>query len=157
MEVECIDMTEGASKRLIEAYEALMSRAPGAAFHRARELYFNKYPLPQEESEQDLRLYIVDEQLKETIEPARDGNASHRLVTLTSRPGALSIVHWQRVDAPSAEQVRSYLSAAWNMNPDQLKQKPLEQPWFRDGGHQIRLTVPTDLIWQKTSLLTLPG
>ena len=70
MEVECIDMTEGASNRLIEAYEALMSRAPGAAFHRARELYFNKYPLPQEESEQDLRLYIVDEQLKETIEPA---------------------------------------------------------------------------------------
>ena len=157
VEVESTDMTHGTSQRLREAYEALMSRAPGAAFHRARELYFNKYPLPQGESEPDLRLYLVDEQLKETSQPADDGNASHRLVTLSSRPGALAVVHWQRIDAPSAEQVNAYLSVTWGLDPDQLNQKTLEQPWFRDGGHQIRLTAPSDLVWRKSSLLTLPG
>ena len=157
LEMESTDMTQGTSQRLREAYEALMSRAPGAAFHRARGLYFNKYPLHQGESEPDLRLYVVDEQLKETIQPAEDGNASHRLVTLTSRPGALAIVHWQRADAPTAEKVKTYLSVTWGLDPDRLNQQPLEQPWFRDGGHQIRLTAPSDLVWRKFSLLTLPG
>ena len=157
MEVESTDMTQGTSQRLMEAYKALMSRAPGAAFHRARGLYFNKYPLPQGESEPDLRLYVVDEQLQETIQPAEDGNTSHRLVALTSRPGALAIVHWQRVDAPTAVQVNAYLSVTWELDPARLEQQQFEQPWFRDGGYQIRLTAPSDLVWRKESLLTLPG
>ena len=145
------------SVRLKEAFAALMSRAPGAAFHRARSLYFNKFPLPQYEQQPALRLYLVDEQLEETIQPAEDGHDAHRLVTLTSRPGALSVVHWQRADAPSVEQVNNYLMLTWELDPEHMNPQPLKQPWFREGGHQTRLTAPSDLIWRKSSLLTLPG
>ena len=149
-------MTVETSPRLKEAFTALMSRAPGAAFHRARSLYFNKFPLPQDEQQPALRIYVVDEQLEETIQPAGDGQDSHRLVTLTSRPGALAVVHWQRADPPSVEQLDNYLRLTWDLDPEQLDPQPLEQPWFREGGHQTRLTTPSDLIWRRSSLLTLP-
>ena len=35
------------SEQLQQAYNALMVKAPGAAFQKARALYLNKYPLPQ--------------------------------------------------------------------------------------------------------------
>ena len=148
-------MTQEASQRLIDAYAALMNRAPGAAFHRARSLYLNKYALPQEPSDSGLKLFIVDEQLEETIQPAGDGNAAQRLVTLTSRPGALAIVHWQRPTPPSAEQLQAYLSETWQLDPTLFSVQAQDQPWFRDGGHQSRLAAPNDLIWQQRSLLTL--
>ena len=148
-------MTTGTSRTLIEAYAALMSRAPGAAFQRARSLYLNKYPLPQETGDTSLRLFVVDEQLDETVQPAGDGNPAHRLVTLTSRPGALAIVHWQQPTPPSAEQLQAYLSETWQLDPTLFSVQPQNQPWFRDGGHQSRLAAPNDLIWQQRSLLTL--
>ena len=150
------EMSQGTSRRLIEAYAALMTKAPGAAFQRARSLYLNKYPLPQDEPDASLRLFVVDEQLEETIQAAEDGNPSHRLVTLTSRPGALAIVHWQRADAPSTEQLESYLSSTWQLNPEHFNLQPFEQPWFRYSGHQCRLATPEGLIWRQRSLLTLP-
>ena len=139
-------MSQGTSRKLIEAYAALMTKAPGAAFQRARSLYLNKYPLPQDEPDASLRLFVVDE----------DRNTSHRLVTLTSRPGALAIVHWQRADAPSTEQLESYLSGTWQLNPEHFNLQPFDQPWFRDSGHQCRLATPEGLIWRQRSLLTLP-
>ena len=150
------EMSQGTSRRLIEAYAALMTKAPGAAFQRARSLYLNKYPLPQDEPDSSLRLFVVNEQLEETIQAAEDGNPAHRLVTLTSRPGALAIVHWQRADSPSTEQLESYLSGTWQLNPEHFNLQPFDQPWFRDSGHQCRLATPEGLIWQKRSLLTLP-
>lgn len=148
-------MTTGTSRTLIEAYAALMSRAPGAAFQRARSLYLNKYPLPQETGDTSLRLFVVDEQLDETVQPAGDGNPAHRLVILTSRPGALAIVHWQKAEPASAEQLQAYLTDSWNLDPATLSIQPHDQPWFRDGGHQSRVAAPTDLIWTQRSLLTL--
>ena len=150
------EMSQGTSRRLIEAYAALMTKAPGAAFQRARSLYLNKYPLPQDEPDASLRLFVVDEQLEETIQAAEDGNPSHRLVTLTSRPGALAIVHWQRADSPSTEQLESYLSGTWQLNPEHFNLQPFDQPWFRDSGHQCRLATPEGLIWRQRSLITLP-
>jgi len=150
-----LEMKPSTSPKLTEAYAGLMSRAPGAAFHRARTLYLNKYPLPQETDDTNLRLFVVDEQLEETIQPAGDGNPSHRLVTLTSRPGALAIVHWQHSEPASAQQLQAYLCDHWNLDPAVLSIQPQDQPWFRDGGHQSRLSAPADLIWQQRSLLTL--
>ena len=56
------------SQRLQEAYEAFMAKAPGAAFQRARALYINKYPLPQNDEDHGLRLYVWNEQLDERVE-----------------------------------------------------------------------------------------
>ena len=75
------------SSSLQEAYTALMSRAPGAAFRRARSLYLNKYPLPQPDQNGPLRLFVCQERCEELEQPAPDGVAHHRLVTLTCRPG----------------------------------------------------------------------
>ena len=87
------------SSTLQEAYTALMSRAPGAAFRRARSLYLNKYPLPQPDQNGPLRLFVCQERCEELEQPAPDGVAHHRLVTLTCRPGELALVHWQQPEA----------------------------------------------------------
>ena len=75
------------SEQLQQAYNALMVKAPGAAFQKARALYLNKYPLPQADGSAPLRLYVCDEQLEESIQPANDGDPNHRLAILRSRPG----------------------------------------------------------------------
>ena len=97
------------SEQLQQAYNALMVKAPGAAFQKARALYLNKYPLPQAEGGAPLRLYVCDEQLEETIQPANDGDPNHRLAILRSRPGQLAVVHWQQPDPPEPKQLRRYL------------------------------------------------
>ena len=84
------------SEQLQQAYNALMVKAPGAAFQKARALYLNKYPLPQADGSAPLRLYVCDEQLEESIQPANDGDPNHRLAILRSRPGQLAVVHWQQ-------------------------------------------------------------
>ena len=143
------------SEQLQQAYNALMAKAPGAAFQKARALYLNKYPLPQADSTVALRLYVCDEQLDESIQPANDGDPNHRLATLRSRPGQLAVVHWQQADAPEPEQLRRYLQETWNLHPDELTISPLSTPWFREGGHQSRFAAPPGLSWQQQTLLTL--
>ena len=71
----------GTSRRLIEAYAALMTKAPGA-LQRARSLYLNKYPLPCV-PDASLRLF-VDEHLEETIQASEDGKPSYHQIR--SRP-----------------------------------------------------------------------
>lgn len=83
-------------ERLLEAYATLMSRAPGAAFRKARALYLNKYSLPQADEQTPFKLFVCDEQLTETVEPIDSGDPQERLVTLRSTPGALALVHWQQ-------------------------------------------------------------
>ena len=61
------------SEQLQQAYNALMVKAPGAAFQKARALFLNKYPLPQADGSAPLRLFVCDEQLEESIQPANDG------------------------------------------------------------------------------------
>ena len=142
-------------ERLLLAYTTLMDKAPGAAFRRARELYLNKYCVPQGNTNHPLRLFVCDEQTDETVVPAPDGEPGHRLVTLTSRPGQLAIVHWQQTSPPTPPLLKSYLAEEWQLNADELDFLACTSPWFRDGGHQTRFTPPADLIFQQQSLLTL--
>ncbi len=143
------------SEQLQQAYNALMAKAPGAAFQKARTLYLNKYPLPQADSSGLLRLFVCDEQLEESIQPANDGDPNHRLATLRSRPGQLAVVHWQQAHAPEPEQLRHYFQETWTLNLDELEIEVLNTPWFRGGGHQSRFEAPTGLSWQQQTLLTL--
>ena len=143
------------SQRLQEAYAAFMAKAPGAAFQRARALYINKYPLPQNDEDLGLRLYVWDEQLDERIEAANDGDPAHRLVTLRSQPGALAIVHWQQAEPPTPDQVQAYLADTWDLKAETLTLEPSSEPWFRNGGHQTRFQLPQPPTWQQQSLLTL--
>ena len=145
------------TEQLQQAYNALMVKAPGAAFQKARSLYLNKYPLPQPTSTIPLRLYVCDEQLEESIQPANDGDPNHRLAILRSRPGQLAMVHWQQPQPAEPEQLRLYLQDTWNLNLNELDVTALNTPWFREGGHQSRFAAPTGLAWQQQTLLTLKG
>ena len=142
-------------ERLLEAYATLMSRAPGAAFRKARALYLNKYPLPQADEQTPLKLFVCDEQLTETLEPIDGGDPQERLVTLRSTPGALALVHWQQTGPAPDELVRHYFRQSWGLDPEPLILKAWPEPWFRNGGHQIRITPPTGLFVQQQSLLRL--
>ena len=143
------------SEQLQQAYNALMVKAPGAAFQKARALYLNKYPLPQADSNAPLRLYVCDEQVEESIQPATDGDPNHRLAILRSRPGQLAVVHWQQPHPAEQEQLRHYLQESWSLDLDELQIEALSTPWFREGGHQSRFASPKGLSWQKQTLLTL--
>jgi hypothetical protein len=142
-------------ERLLLAYTTLMDKAPGAAFRRARELYLNKYCVPQGNADHPLRLFVCDEQTDESVVPAPDGEPGHRLVTLTSRPGQLAIVHWQQTCPPTPLLLESYLAEEWELHADDLDLSAWTSAWFREGGHQTRFTPPVDLIVQQQSLLTL--
>ena len=142
-------------ERLLEAYATLMSRAPGAAFRKARALYLNKYPLPQADEQTPLKLFVCDEQLTETVEPIDSGDPQERLVTLRSTPGALALVHWQQTDPAPDDLVRHYFRQSWGLDPEPLILKAWPEPWFRNGGHQIRITPPTGLFVQRQTLLSL--
>lgn len=143
------------SSTLQEAYTALMSRAPGAAFRRARSLYLNKYPLPQQDQNGPLRLFVCQERCEELEQPAPDGVAHHRLVTLTCRPGELALVHWQQPKAAEPSLIAVYLRDTWGLEADALQLRTCDEPWFRDGGHQLRFNPPETLMDQQSSLLTL--
>ena len=143
------------SRTLQEAYTALMSRAPGAAFRRARSLYLNKYPLPQQDQNSPLRLFVGQEHCEEVEQPAPDGVAHHRLVTLTCRPRELALVHWQQTDAADPSLISAYLRDTWGLDADALQLQGCDEPWFRNGGHQLRFTPPQTLMDQQSSLLTL--
>ena len=142
-------------ERLLLAYTTLMDKAPGAAFRRARELYLNKYCVPQANTNHPLRLFVCDEQTDETVVPAPDGEPGHRLVTLTSRPGQLAIVHWQQTCPPTPSLLKSYIAEEWELNADELDLVVCTSPWFREGGHQTRFSPPANLFFQQQSLLTL--
>ena len=143
------------SEQLQQAYNALMVKAPGAAFQKARVLYLNKYPLPQADSTVPLRLYVCNEQLEESIQPANNGYPNYRLAILRSRPGQLAVVHWQQPHPPVPDQLRNYLQEAWFLNMDELAIEALSTPWFREGGHQSRFAAPMGLGWEQQTLLTL--
>ena len=83
-----------------------------------------------------------------------DGVAHHRLVTLTCRPREL---HWctaaDRRGRPNTDQ--RYLRDTWELDADALHLQDCKEPWFRNGGHQLRFTPPETLMAQQSSLLTL--
>ena len=142
-------------ERLLRAYAALMRRAPGAAFRKARALYLNKYSLPMADEQTPFKLFVCDEQLTETVEPVEGGDPKQRLVTLRSTPGALALIHWQQTGPAPDDLVLHYLRQSWGLDHEALTLNMCSEPWFRNGGHQIRITPPTGLFVQLKSLLSL--
>lgn len=140
---------------LVSAYQTLMARAPGAAFRKARALYLNKYPFPDNDPSRAFRLFVCRETLDEGVRPADDGNPDHQIVTLTSTAEELAVVHWQQPTAPDPDAVMSYLEEVWSLDLEASALTSQSAPWFRDGGHQTRLLAPSVLQIRQESLLTL--
>ena len=65
----------------LQAFERLLSHAPGPVFPRARELYLRKYPLETEPSE-PFRTFLLEEEIQEA-----SGGA------VRSRALAFAVVH----------------------------------------------------------------
>jgi len=103
-----------------QAFEQLLSRAPGPVFPRARELYLRKYPLEAAGADR-FRTFL----LREEIQEASAGAVRVRALSF-------ALVHWQGPQlAPDA--YLTYLAERWQLYPDDLT---LENggSWFRDSG-----------------------
>jgi len=126
-----------------QAFESLLSVAPGPVFPRARELYLRKYPLEarlavdgspvesaaasEAESEVGLdrfRTFLLEEEIQE---------AAGGIVRV--RALAFAVVHWQ---APQThlDAYSSYLQERWGLQPDGLTLEA--DSWFREGGAYAR-------------------
>ena len=137
------------SQALTDAYGALLSRAPAPLFARARQLYLNKYCLDGRTTQSNLRLFVVQETLDERVDTDRDAGPLGRVVTLRSSTEQLALVHWQRDEHPGQKLIERYLQQSWQLQPSLIA--PVEEPWFRNGGFQLRITLQQPLIWVRSS------
>ena len=135
------------SQHLSNAYEALLSCAPAPLFQKARDLYLKKYSLDGRKSESPLRLFVARESLNETISSDPEAPPHGRIARLEARTEELALVHWQNPEPADHSAVERYLRDAWGLT--ELSLHPCDDPWFREGGHQQRLTLPTPLIWTR--------
>ena len=136
-----------AHARLQQAFEHLMQRAPSALFKKARALYLCKYPLDGRDCSSPLRLFITQEAVEEDI--VTGGSEGERLATVSIRPVELALVHWQQAQPATEEQIKTYFQEQWDLEVPTLT--PLQQSWFREGGHQSRFAAPDGLIWLRSS------
>ncbi len=134
------------------ALKQLMERAPSALFKRARRLYLDKYPLDGRDCSSALRLFVAEEQVEESVEPDPEAAPLGRIAVVTTRPTRLSLVHWQQSDPASEQMCSDYLQGTWGLDPSFFK--PLNDPWFRNGGHQRQAQAPDGLIWTRRSAFT---
>jgi hypothetical protein len=141
------------SRSLQAAFERLMHTAPSPLFHRARSLYLNKYDLDGRDSPSPLRLFVLNEDVNERIEPRAEATEGTRMAILTIRATRLALVHWQQPHAATAKEAAAYFAAHWDLELPPLT--PQAEPWFRNGGHQSWLEAPQDLCWSRRS--PLPG
>jgi hypothetical protein len=122
-----------------QAFESLLSVAPGPVFPRARELYLRKYPLEARLAEvgsaaesasglERFRTFLLEEEIQE----APGGIVRVRAV-------AFAVVHWQ---APQThpDDYSSYLQERWALQPDGLTLEV--ENWFREGGAYARFAAP---------------
>lgn len=103
----------------VEAFESLLSLAPGPVFPRARQLYLRKYPLEAAECTQRFRTFLFAEAIEE----------QQGLVRVNAL--AFAVVHWQAPQTTEADYA-SYLQERWQLQPRQLELD--DASWFRDGG-----------------------
>ena len=137
------------SQALNDAYGALLSRAPGPLFTRARKLYLNKYCLDGRSSQSPLRLFVVQETLNESVEPDPEAGPLGRIATLQSSTAELALVHWQMDEPPAQTLIQTYLQQSWQLSPSLIT--PCTESWFRNGGFQLRITLQRPLIWVRSS------
>lgn len=134
------------------ALDQLLARAPSALFKRARRLYLNKYSLDGRNSSSELRLFVAEERVEEWVEPDPDAHPNGKIAVVTMRPTRLALVHWQQNEPATEQMCSKYLQNTWGLDPTRFK--PLNDPWFRDGGHQKQAEAPDGLIWTHRSAFT---
>lgn len=109
-----------------QAFEALLSRAPGPVFPRARQLYLRKVPLegaitdPNGLDAPRFRTFLLQEEIQEGA-----------LGGIRVRALRFAVVHWQAPQTNPADYL-TYLRQRWGLQPADLLL--VADPWFRDGG-----------------------
>ena len=134
------------------ALEQLMQRAPSALFKRARRLYLDKYPLDGRDCSSALRLFVAEERVEEWVEPDPGAAASGQIAVVSTQPTRLSLVHWQQSEPASEQMCSDYLQHTWGLDPSCFK--AINEPWFRNGGHQMQAHAPDGLILTRRSAFT---
>ena len=127
-----------------QAFEQLLSRAPGPVFPRARQLYLSKYPLEPDPSSA-FRTFLFEEEIQE----AAGGAVRIRAV-------AFALVHWHGPQLDLAPYA-AYLAERWQLHPHDLTPMA-DAAWFRDGGAWARFTAPA--VYERaapTTLLSSPA
>jgi hypothetical protein len=109
-----------------QAFEHLLSRAPGPVFPRARELYLRKYPLETDPAT-PFRTFLLDESIQES---------EAGILRISALRFALVQVGQHPLDL---EACRNYLRQRWGLEPDELV--PMGgDGWFRDGAPWARFS-----------------
>lgn len=111
-----------------QAFESLLSLAPGPVFPRARELYLRKYPLEAADASDRFRTFLLEEEIQES---------SRGIVRV--RALAFAVVHWQAPQT-NPDDYTTYLQQRWQLQPDGLALE--EESWFREGGAYARFRAP---------------
>lgn len=111
-----------------QAFESLLSVAPGPVFPRARELYLRKYPLEASTAAERFRTFLLEEEIQES---------SGGIVRV--RALAFAVVHWQAPQT-NPDDYTTYLQQRWQLQPDGLTLQ--EESWFREGGAYARFRAP---------------
>jgi hypothetical protein len=123
----------------LQAFEHLLSRAPGPVFPRARQLYSRKYAL-EGEVDTPFRTFLLEEEIQES----QDG-------AVRSRAIAFAVVHWH---GPPLERQRyaAYLAQQWQLQPGDLP--PVDSgSWFRGGGAWARFSAVA--VYERAAATTL--
>ncbi|MEX0588684.1 MAG: hypothetical protein WD136_05455 [Cyanobium sp.] len=107
-----------------QAFDSLLSLAPGPVFPRARELYLSKYPLEAGAASGRFRTFLLEEELQE---------APGGIVRV--RAMAFAVVHWQAPQTNPSDYL-TYLLDRWQLQPDGVQLEA--EAWFREGGAYAR-------------------
>ena len=91
-----------------QAFNSLLSMAPGPLFPRARQLYLCKYSLEGPDGPQRFRTFLYQEQVEEQPEG---------LVRV--RGLAFAVVHWQAPQT-TPDDYATYLQQRWQLQPSSL-------------------------------------
>jgi len=123
----------------LQAFERLLSRAPGPVFPRARHLYLRKYSL-ETDAGSPFRTFLLEEEIQESA-----GGV------VRTRAKAFAVVHWQ---GPQVERqvYAAYLARKWQLHPDDLTVTTADS-WFRDGGAWARFSAPA--VYERATPTTL--
>ena len=124
-----------------QAFEQLLSRAPGPVFPKARELYLRKYPLEGATAER-FRTFLLREEIQETTDGA-----------VRVRALSFALVHWQGPQL-TAEAYLAYLSERWQLRPIDLTLENGEA-WFRQGGAWCRFSAA--VVYERAAPTSLMG
>ena len=128
-----------------QAFNSLLSMAPGSLFPRARQLYLRKYSLEGPDGPERFRTFLYQEQVEEEPEG---------LVRV--RGLAFVVVHWQAPQT-TPDDYATYLQQRWQLQPSSLGLELEDGSWFREGGAFARFQAPALYERRPSGALLLDG